>query len=167
MTSEPTPNPLDDQDPAAPARTGIRPKYLVFMSAALVLLVTSVVLVAVVATTGDDDETGEALVVNSDDATYATLAPEIAADGTITYVIPAGTRARIAAGEDIAVIPASITIGVGQKLVLRNEDDSAHIAGPFFVGAGEESSYSFSEPKVIAGECTIHPSGQFEIRVEA
>ncbi len=84
---------------------------------------------------------------------------------TITYVIPAGTRARKLAGEDIAVIPAVIELKVGQTLVLRNEDSDAHIAGPFFVGAGEESSYTFTEPKTISGECTIHPSGRFEVVV--
>lgn len=153
-------------DAPPPPRTGIRGRYLAFLAVGLLLLAGSGALV-VSNLVGDDGEQAGAPKLVVDEKGYETLEPEIAADGTITYVIPAGTRDRIAAGEDLAVIPASITIEVGQHLILRNEDSDAHIAGPFFVGPGEESSYSFSEPKVIEGDCTIHPSGSFEIRVVA
>jgi hypothetical protein len=122
-----------------------------------------------------DVATGGAVVTSAANAAAPTNAPGsftepapiIGDDGSVTYVIPAGTWARKKAGQTIAVIPEKITIKVGQKLILRNDDSGAHIAGPFFVGAGETSTYSSTEPKVVEGDCTIHPAGKFEIDVIA
>ncbi len=157
----PVGEPADLPDPAMP-RTGVRSKYLAFMVAGLTLLAVSIGLV-LWKVAGDGPNAGDAA------ADYEVVGEPIISDGgnTITYVIPNGTRARIAAGEELAVIPAKVTVKVGQTLIMRNEDTDAHIAGPFFVGPGQESTYSFSEPKVIEGDCTIHPSGSFEIEVVA
>ncbi|MGE0307614.1 MAG: hypothetical protein AB7N61_10565 [Acidimicrobiia bacterium] len=145
---------------------------LVLLLGGLVFLIVSLV--------GSDSEetnvaTGTAAVTSAANAAASTIAagsftepaPIIGDDGSVTYVIPAGTWARKKAGDTIAVIPEKITIKVGQKLILRNEDSGAHIAGPFFVGAGETSTYSSTEPKVVEGDCTIHPAGKFEIDVIA
>lgn len=154
-----------DAVPSLPVRpAGIRRKYLAFMVAGLVLLVGSGALMIWQVTRHDDTGTGTAAATVGADG-IEVLPPVIGADGSIMYVIPNGTRARIAAGDKIAVIPAKLTVKVGQTLILRNEDDDTHIAGPFFVGPGEDSTYTFSEPKVIEGDCTIHPSGHFEIDV--
>jgi hypothetical protein len=86
-------------------------------------------------------------------------------DGGITYVIPAGTKARLRAGEELEVIPQRIEVKVGQRLSVRNEDVTAYVLGPFFVGPGETSTYEFSSADLIAGLCELHPSGSFEIVV--
>lgn len=164
---------MNDETPVAAAtkrRTmSARDKAMLFGSLALLLgglvfLITSLV--------GDDSGgtivasgTPAATTASAAAGSFDTPAPIVGADGSVTYVIPAGTWARKKAGETIAVIPEKITIKVGQKLILRNEDSGAHIAGPFFVGAGETSTYSSTEPKVVEGDCTIHPAGRFEIDV--
>lgn len=50
-----------------------------------------------------------------------------------TYVIPAGTFDRIKAGENIEIIPAELTLGVGDALRIENNDDEGGIVGPFYV----------------------------------
>jgi plastocyanin len=170
-----TPTPASRRRTAVPPPSGVRTRYLLVLLGGLTFLVLAVVVV--VANMGNDDATdvaaptsvaaGAAVESGAPSTDYETLEPEIAADGTITYTIPKGTRAKILAGEDIAVIPAKLELKVGQTLILKNDDTDAHIAGPFFVGPGESSTYTFTEPKVIEGDCTIHPSGQFEIDVVA
>jgi hypothetical protein len=58
-----------------------------------------------------------------------------------------------------------VTLHVGQVLTIVNDDIDTHIAGPFLIGPGESTSYSFDEPKVITGASTLHPSEGFEIDV--
>ncbi|MGE0727814.1 MAG: hypothetical protein AB7O92_13075 [Acidimicrobiia bacterium] len=85
----------------------------------------------------------------------------------VTFVIPAGTAKRQAAGDRVVVLPSRVAISVGQTLHLRNDDDRAVVIGPFFVGPGETSTYRFSSPRVIAGACDLHPSGEFTVEVTA
>jgi hypothetical protein len=35
----------------------------------------------------------------------------------------------------------------------------------FFVAAGETLTQRFNSPAVLAGECSVHPSGAFTLRV--
>lgn len=162
MPDDVTPGELRAPD----TRRGIRPRFLVVLGAAVLALAGSVVMLVSVLS-DNDDAPAIPTVAATEEMAYDTVQAPIIEGNTLTYVIPAGTRARKLAGEEIAVIPARIELTVGQTLVLRNEDDDAHVAGPFFVGPGEESSYTFTEPKVIAGDCTIHPSGRFEVAVVA
>ena len=144
----------------------------VLLLGALVFLLVSVVGndrdatdVATADPTGSATTTATAITTSA--GSFAEPAPIVGADGSVTYVIPSGTWARKKAGESIAVVPEKITIKVGQKLILRNEDSGAHIAGPFFGGAGESSTYSSTDPKVVDGDCTIPPAGSFKIDVVA
>jgi len=83
------------------------------------------------------------------------------------YVIPEGTAERIAAGEDVEIVPREMTVHVGESIRIVNHDVQGHLVGVFYVGAGESLTKTFASPGVLAGECTIHPSGQFTLRVEA
>ncbi len=144
--------------PGPPSRPGRR-RDRALLAGALVLLVAAVAfLVTVLA--GRDGAPAVAPVT-----VPGMPAPEVDADGGITYVIPAGTWARKQAGDPVALVPDVITVKVGQRVSIRNEDAGAHIAGPFFVGPGETSTYSFSSAKQIVGDCSIHPSGRFTINV--
>ena len=80
-------------------------------------------------------------------------------------VVPAGTGSRMDAGEQPALIPAELDLALGQRLVIRNEDDRMHLVGPFAVRAGEELVHQFRERGTFIGECTLHPDGAVTIRV--
>jgi len=77
---------------------------------------------------------------------------------TISIVIPPGTAAKVARGEDPGVIPNRITGNVGDTLRIANRDRSAHRVGPFSVDAGQVLSLPLRRPGRFVGECTVHPS---------
>lgn len=81
------------------------------------------------------------------------------------YVVPAGTGARLDAGEHVEVIPNRLELLVNDRLVVRNDDSRDHIVGPFAVRAGETVRYRFSRKGTFIGACTIHPSGDLAITV--
>lgn len=83
------------------------------------------------------------------------------------YVIPAGTGARIDAGERIEIIPAELEVRVGEVLQIVNEDDRGHVIGAFYVAASETLRQTFSSPGELSGECSVHPSGSFTLTVRA
>lgn len=81
------------------------------------------------------------------------------------YVIPAGTAAQLAAGESIEIVPAELVVEVGDALRIVNRDSADHVVGVFFVAAGETLTQRFNSPVVLEGECSVHPSGAFKLRV--
>lgn len=81
------------------------------------------------------------------------------------YLIPAGTADRIAAGEGVEIVPAELVVRVGESIRIVNEDDTDHLVGLFFVGAGQTLTQRFRSPGTLEGECSVHPSGQFSITV--
>ena len=85
---------------------------------------------------------------------------------TYRYVIPAGTGDRIAAGEQVEIVPARLVVHVGDRLLLRNKDDIQHHMGPLFVDANGLLSLNFSDPGTIQGVCTLNVAGQAEIVIE-
>ncbi len=82
------------------------------------------------------------------------------------YEIPPGTATRIAAGELIEIVPAELVAHVGDTIRIVNNDTANHIVGVFFVGAGEVLTQQFQSAGVLSGDCTVHPSGAFTLRVE-
>jgi hypothetical protein len=107
------------------------------------------------ASSGDDDAPAGIDVTSADDAT------EFQHD----YVIPLGTAERIEAGEQIEIVPAELVVEVGDALRIVNDDSSDHIVGVFFVAAGETLTQRFNSEAVLEGECSVHPSGAFTLRV--
>lgn len=103
-------------------------------------------------------------VILSDDGPRPTIDP-VTQD--VTFIIPAGTAQRQAAGEQVVVLPSRIGIKVGQRLSIRNDDDKAVVIGPFFVAPQEVSTYRFSTPRIIEGACELHPVGTFTVEVRA
>lgn len=80
-------------------------------------------------------------------------------------VIPPGTARRVAAGEAIPSIPAHWSFMVGDVLLLRNEDETAHQVGPFWVPAGTTARIPFERPSTVSFACTIHPSRYIGVEV--
>jgi hypothetical protein len=82
-------------------------------------------------------------------------------------VIPRGTADRIAAGEDVEVIPRQVEARVGQSIRIANQDDEAHLLGPWSVGPGEVLTHRFASAGVFEGECNVHPTGRLRLVVAA
>ena len=87
----------------------------------------------------------------------------------VTYTIPLGTADTIAAGGDPKVVPAEMifTLGVQDVLVIHNDDAVPHTFGPYWVAASNTLRIHFSQPAVYEGFCSVHPSRQVRIVVEA
>lgn len=83
------------------------------------------------------------------------------------YTIPAGTAARIEAGERIDLVPRDLTVRVGEAIRIVNDDDEGHVVGVFFVGAGETVTQRFTAPGELTGSCSVHSDGEFTLSVEA
>ncbi len=86
---------------------------------------------------------------------------------TYSYVIPAGTGDRIDQGEPLDILPRELVAQLDETIIIVNEDDQAHLLGPWFVGPGETLRQRFTTPGVFEDECTVHPSGQFTVVVQA
>jgi plastocyanin len=89
-----------------------------------------------------------------------------AVEADYTYTIPPGTGAKFEAGEYVEILPGELTVRVGEVMRIVNQDDRNHLIGPFFVGAGETLTQRFSTAGEFTGLCTVHPSGQFMLKVE-
>jgi plastocyanin len=119
---------------------------------AFTLIALAGTVLAVIAVASGDDEPEFQTIANSDDADYE-------------YTIPLGAGAQIDAGESINIIPAELTVRVGESLRIINDDDRGHVVGVFFVGAGEILSQEFTSTGALSGGCSIHPSGEFTLQV--
>lgn len=86
---------------------------------------------------------------------------------TLEYVIPAGAGEALDAGTPLEILPAELEVQVGDTIRIENQDDRGHTVGPFFVGANETLSQRFSTPGEFEGVCTVHPSGQLVLIVNA
>lgn len=84
---------------------------------------------------------------------------------TIEVVVPAGTAARMDAGELVELLPAVLRVDVGDELLIRNDDDEVHLVGPYTVAPGQVLHQQFTTPGRIEGVCTLHPDGEISIVV--
>lgn len=129
----------------------------VVLAVVVPLVVIAAVLVVRWSSGGDDGDsvTGVAVVSDVDDA------------GVFEhdYRIPPGTAQRIAAGEEVEIVPAELVVQVGDAIRIVNDDTDGHVVGVFYVGAGETLTQRFERPGVLEGECSVHPSGSFSLRV--
>ena len=82
------------------------------------------------------------------------------------FEIPAGTAARIDAGEQVAVVPSELYLSQGDTLTIDNDDDRAHEIGVLSVRTGETLSYTFPSKGTFIGACTLHSGGGVTIYVE-
>jgi plastocyanin len=104
---------------------------------------------------GDDAaQPGTEAVSNSDVATFE-------------FVIPVGAGEALDAGTPLEILPAELQVDVGDTIRIENQDDRGHTVGPFFVGANETLTQRFSTPGEFEGVCTVHPSGQLVLVVNA
>jgi plastocyanin len=104
----------------------------------------------------------------SDDASQpGTEDVSVADAATYEYVIPAGAGEALDAGTPLEILPAELQVNVGDTIRIENQDDRGHTVGPFFVGANETLTQRFSTPGEFVGVCTVHPSGELVLIVNA
>ncbi|WP_419946629.1 hypothetical protein [Candidatus Poriferisodalis sp.] len=85
---------------------------------------------------------------------------------TYTIDIPPGTAERLAAGEDVEIIPEELDFKLRDMLVIVNRDSVTHTIGPFIAGPGERSEHSFGEAAAFSSYCSLHPSGTISISID-
>jgi plastocyanin len=128
---------------------------------ALIVLVPVVIIAGLMlgrSFNGSSDNSSSSIKISSaDDATA--FAYDI--------LIPPGTAGRIDAGEEIEIVPDELVVKVGEAIRIVNNDSADHIVGVFFVASGETLTQRFNSEGVFSGECSVHPSGSFTLRVEA
>ncbi len=90
-----------------------------------------------------------------------------AENATLEYVIPEGAGEALDAGTPLEILPAELQVNVGDTIRIENQDDRGHTVGPFFVGANETLTQRFATPGEFEGVCTVHPSGQLVLVVNA
>ena len=85
----------------------------------------------------------------------------------VEIVIPRGTARKIAAGGKVPTFPSEITLtaGVRDRLVIRNEDEAGHGVGPLWVKAGEALTLRFGKPGTYSMGCSLDPEHVFRIVV--
>jgi plastocyanin len=123
---------------------------------AIAALVLSLFAASALAACGSDDA--------SQPATEAIVATD---DVTLEFVIPVGAGEALDAGTPLEILPAELQVNVGDTIRIENQDDRGHTVGPFFVGANETLTQRFSTPGEFEGVCTVHPSGQLVLVVNA
>lgn len=84
---------------------------------------------------------------------------------TIAVDVPPGTAERMAAGEQVELLPRTLAVDVGDTLEIVNRDDEVHEVGPYTVGPGQTVRQVFTSPGTIEGLCSLHPDGAITIVV--
>jgi hypothetical protein len=87
-----------------------------------------------------------------------TTMPSTPLDGVLTLVIPPGAAADQRAGGRGYEMPPVISLEVGEKIVIRNDDDAGHMILFAFVEPGETVERVFTEPgsEVYSSGCGLH-----------
>lgn len=79
-------------------------------------------------------------------------------------IIPAGTAALVAAGENPLEIPAHWNLRSGDVLVLDNRETTQQVFGAWSVGPGERREVLL-RPFTGVVQCTLHPDGELILDV--
>jgi hypothetical protein len=83
----------------------------------------------------------------------------------VELVIPDGTAEEVARGETPPTLPDSMTFVVGDTLVVKNDDKTAHELGPLWIPAGTSASLSLDSVQSYAYNCSFQPSQYFGLDV--
>ena len=75
----------------------------------------------------------------------------------ITLVIPRGTAAQVARGEQPPTIPENMVFVVGDTLNVRNEDTVDHKLGPLWIPANSSAQLALATEESFAYECSFQP----------
>ena len=76
----------------------------------------------------------------------------------VELVIPAGTADKVAQGQAVPSIPTDMVFVVGDTLVVKNEDTTAHQLGPVWVPPGSSASLTLDQANRFSYQCTFQPT---------
>lgn len=101
-------------------------------------------------------------------AAWAAFAPLDVASREALFEIPRGTWARRMAGDPVEILPATIrlTLGLQDRLELRNLDEVPQMFGPTLMMPGQSFRLPFAKAGIYDFACTAHASGQMRIIVD-
>lgn len=96
------------------------------------------------------------------------LAEPSAETRQLVFVIPPGTVARQAAGEQVSILPDTITLTLGQRdtLVIRNDDSQPVQIGPFKIAPGQRFEQQYFNRGTFDLVCTLHQTQRLKIVIE-
>lgn len=100
---------------------------------------------------------------------YAALAPLHSDSRDMLFAIPKGTFDRRMAGDKVDILPASVTLTLGLRdvLLLRNNDNVPQIFGPVLIMPGQDFRLPFEQVSENQFDCAAHVSGKMTVFVQA
>lgn len=86
----------------------------------------------------------------------------------LVYVVPAGTTAKLGAGQAVNVLPNTVElqIGVRDTLVIRNEDVFPIDVGGVRINTGQSYVQQFTVPGTFDLVCSVHTSDKIRVVVK-
>lgn len=86
----------------------------------------------------------------------------------LVFVIPPGTVARQAAGEQVSILPDTITLTLGQRdtLVIRNDDSQPVQIGPFKIAPGQRFEQQYFNRGTFDLVCTLHQTQRLKVVIQ-
>lgn len=84
----------------------------------------------------------------------------------VVFTVPPQTSARLAAGEDVQVLPDTITLKRNDTLIISNEDNEQIQIGPFLVMPGQRFVQQYYNRGTYELLCSVHKGDQIRIIVE-
>lgn len=99
---------------------------------------------------------------------WAAFAPLDGVAREALFEIPHGTWARRMGGDPVEILPATIrlTLGLQDRLELRNLDEVPQMFGPTLMMPGQSFRLPFAKAGTYDFACTAHASGQMRIIVD-
>ncbi len=99
---------------------------------------------------------------------WAAFAPIRLASRDKLFEIPKGTYERRMKGDQVEILPSTVTLtlGVRDVLLLRNSDTVPQIFGPVLIMPGQDFRLPFETVSENQFACTAHSSGQMTVVVE-
>ena len=83
----------------------------------------------------------------------------------ITLLIPKGTAAEVARGEQPPTIPPNMQFVVGDILLVKNQDVVEHKLGPLFIPPNSSARFSLDQEEQLSYECSFQPGKVFGLDV--
>jgi hypothetical protein len=84
----------------------------------------------------------------------------------IELVIPAGTAAKVEAGEPVPAIPDEMTFVLGDTLVVKNEDVVDHQLGPLWIPPNKQASLVLDAAQRYAYSCSFQNTRYLGLNVK-
>ena len=99
---------------------------------------------------------------------WAAFAPIRLASRDKLFEIPKGTYDRRMKGDQVEILPSTVTLtlGVRDVLLLRNSDTVPQIFGPVLIMPGQDFRLPFETVSENQFACSAHASGQMTVIVE-